>query len=483
MIGWHLNHKEFGNKPWTVQTEALRRAEGRPAFAWFLEMGLGKTSLSLNMFVEHFNNDAVDVMLVVCPYSFTGDWASTPKEWGVPHVHGEVWSKKTPVDEPGDSVRPRVVSVGFETVKTSARRWARELCATQRVMLVVDESLSLANPNSQLTSFVLDISKDCRFVYILNGTPIGNNVMDLWGQLKVVKALDGTNPYAFRNKFAKMGGYMGKVVKGIRNEDKLGALLDGCSFRALKSEWRKELPPKVHRDVLLDMTPKQRAHYDEMLRDFFTELGNIGAEASMVLTQMDKLRQISSGLVMQSGEGDWIENPKNNPKVRALDDLIPGMPGKFVVVHYYRKSGDMLIEHLNNQNLQPAWIKGQMSPTELANQKDRFNNDPACRAIVCQQAASFRGHTIIGGKGKDRASVMVFFENSFSYYERSQIEDRIHRGAQDTTCQYVNLVTSPIDVHVLKAIREKASTAELVDEFVRQARAYILNKRGTANVG
>ncbi len=78
---WHLNHKIYKDKPWAVQEEALRRADGRPRYGHYVEQGLGKSATNLNEFIE--NQFDADLDVVLAPSSFVADWPLLPDEWGV----------------------------------------------------------------------------------------------------------------------------------------------------------------------------------------------------------------------------------------------------------------------------------------------------------------------------------------------------------------------------------------------------------------
>jgi SNF2 family DNA or RNA helicase len=105
----------------------------------------------------------------------------------------------------------------------------------------------------------------------------------------------------------------------------------------------------------------------------------------------------------------------------------------------------------------PAWIKGGMKPDEVAEQKARFNEDPACRIILLQCDAAKYGHTLLGGPGEDdRCRTMIFFENSYSADTRDQIEDRIHRrGQTGESVLYIDLSGSELDRSIVKALQRK----------------------------
>ena len=104
-----------------------------------------------------------------------------------------------------------------------------------------------------------------------------------------------------------------------------------------------------------------------------------------------------------------------------------------------------------------AWIGGGMKPEEVAEQKARFNEDPACRVILLQCDAARYGHTLLGGPGEDdKCRTMIFFENSYSADTRDQIEDRIHRrGQTGESVLYIDLSGSDLDRRIVKALQRK----------------------------
>lgn len=450
---WHLR----GPDPYAVQLEALRRSHNKPRFAYFLEQGLGKTALWLNDYVENFI-DEIDTVLILCPNTFKNDWAAAPAEWGLSGINTAVW--------PHQEMGRRAFNVmNFEAVRSGGYDAIVKLfdkpCA-----LVVDESSAIKNFKSDTARAVLDLAKRASVVRLLNGTPMSQNVMDLFPQLKCVGELNTVNPYAFRNRFAVTGGWMGKQVIGVQNEKELQAILDRCSFRALKKDW-SDLPEKINIPLRLEMTNKQRRHYKELMEDFFTLVGGQEFSAQMVISQMDKLRQVASGLLLDGDKCVLLEEATNNPKIRAALDILENGPGKMIIVHYYTKIGDVIYERMRDKGLNPSFIRGGMSPQEVTGQKAKFNNDPSCRVKVAQITASSRAHTLLGGEGNDRAHKMFFHDHTFSLMDRQQMEDRIHRGAQDKACLYYDPILSPIDEAQLKALSKKQDVASAVVDAVR----------------
>ena len=467
MVNWVLKHAVFGDKPWAVQAEALRRCGGRKRFGYFMEQGLGKTALTFN---DYLIDDDVDLCIVAAPQSFKMDWVMTPDEWGW-DVQTGMWPKTPlPFDWEGG-----LFSINHEALRASAGRDLLELFKKRRCMFVFDESKAISNPTSDVTKATMLLGKYATKVRLLNGTPMTEVVMDLYPQLRMLGEYEGWSPYSFRNRYAEMGGFMGKKIVGLRKDtmNELAERIDRCAFRALKKDWRKDLPPRVMTSVQLIMTDKQREHYLTMLEEFYIAVENDEVTAEMVLTQMGKLRQVTSGFVKKEDSIHWLVKPNENPKLRATLDLLESgaSSSKFIVVHVYKATGHLITDVLRKEGYEPAAINGDMSPEEIIRDKHRFNNDPACRVIVCQERAAHRGHTLLGQAGKDRCSKMVYFENEFSFYQRAQMNDRNHRGAQDEVCHIFDLVASPIDTKTISALTFKQASADFVDEIVAEVRS------------
>lgn len=474
MTRWHLKHKRFGAKPWAVQAEAMKRAAGRKRFGQFLQQGLGKTALDINEFIDV---EDADLNIVLAPNSFVGDWPLAPEEWGVGFLKTGMWGHD-PLPFDWDC---GLYAIGHETLRGSkrARDELLRLFQTRRCMLTFDESSGIKNPESGLARYCLGaLSKEAKYVRLLNGTPMVQNVMDYYPQLRMLGELQGHNPVNFKNRFSVQGGYMGKQTIGINpdHEAELGGILDGCSFRALKKDWRKDMPPQVQQYVHTEMTDRQRAHYQTMMEEFYVMIDgqDDAIIADMVMVQMDKLRQISSCMVMDRVDKQrvvhWIEPPENNPKLKAALDIHSNGIGKSIIVHFYVASGEMLIGACRKEGLNPAWIQGGMKPAEIVEQKRKFNDDPSCRTLIGQQDQTSRGHTLLGQPGKDRCNKIIYYENSFSLLQRSQMNDRNHRGEQDETCNIYDPITSPMDQIAVDILEGKQELADRMDDIVKAIR-------------
>jgi hypothetical protein len=141
-------------------------------------------------------------------------------------------------------------------------------------------------------------------------------------------------------------------------------------------------------------------------------------------------------------------------------EIIGDATGKVIIMAHFKESVSMLYEQLYMFN--PARIIGGMSDTELADEKDKFNNQSDCRTIVTQISVGALGHTLLGQKGMDRCHTMGFFENTYSLEKRRQAEDRNHRWGQDENCLYIDLICSPIDQKCVRALQRKEDVVRAV---------------------
>lgn len=477
MIPWYVKHAVHGDQPWAVQREALNRSEGKAKYGYFLQQGLGKTPLILNDFLHYAD---ASLMLVVAPQSFKLDWLVEADAWGISkELMGKDWTTgfwpRDPI--PFDADKPGIYSINYEAVsRSSAKDQLVRLMDERPVFLTIDESAAIKNNGTGFSKSVVQLAHRAMMVREANGTPLVQNVMDYYPQLRALGEFHGWTSHQFKSRYAKLGGFMGKVVQReeIKNKEELYAVLDRCSFRALKKDWRADMPDQIDIPLHLEMTERQLRHYREMMLDFYTMVNDMEVTAQLILTQMMRLQQISSCLA-STDASKWVmfEEAKDNPKLQATYDIMDSAPGKTIVVHVFKPSGALLRNEMEAKGLRPAVIRGGLTPEQIIEEKRRFNEDPDCRVLIAQQSAAFRGHTLLGDVNSEKNSChrMVFYESSFSYYEYSQIRDRIHRGDASFDCRYYQLRTSPADDHIYDTLASKQDMADTMDKAVAAIRS------------
>jgi len=449
-----------------VQKAALEASKGKAGYAFWMEMGLGKTLTALTEFMGLVDDHKATRLVVVCPNSFKSGWVAEIQKQGIPvdhHIYESGGFNKHFTMRAFQ--KPPVLIVNYEAIRRPQTfEYILQFIKGRNAMIVFDESIQMKTHNSQQTKAGILLAQHFAYARILSGKPITQGPHDLWGQMRAIGQLEGRNYYGFRNAFCRMGGYMNKRVIGAQNEDILSKLIDPHVFRAEKSKWL-DLPPKIYTTREYRMSPQQQAQYNTMEREFVAWIDDEeNVSVDMAITKYIKLAQIQFGfLIDESGKVHQLVEPERNPRIAEIKEIIDSeVTGKVVVVYHHRYAGEVILAALAEYH--PTFIRGNMDDTEITHNRDVFNKDPQCRVICIQSVAGRYGHTLVGGtKPEDHCSTMVFAENTWSLDTRSQLEDRIHRiGQRGESCVYVDLVGSNLDQKVVNALQLKQSIFDAI---------------------
>jgi len=321
--------------------------------------------------------------------------------------------------------------------------------------------------NSKYTKAAFDMNMFATRRLLLSGTPQSQSPMDWWSQLRLIKAIRGVSPPQFKATYCKLGGYMGKQIKGV-NEDKLPELqklISDNGFIASKKDWAADLPDKSWETVNLDMPDDLIKHYRTMELDFYAELGDDDlVTANMVVSALLKLQQISSGFILkENGEAINLIDPKNAPKMVFLKDMVDQSESKIIIFTHFKHSTKLIKEMLAEYT--PCVIEGGMQGEDLQKEVRRFNSSKI-KVMIAQASVGSEGHTILGNPDMG-CYTTIFYENSFSLVTRMQAEDRNHRFGQKNAVTYFDFVSSKIEKKVIEALQKKRDLVETVIGIIR----------------
>lgn len=447
----------FSTVPYEVQERALEKAKGRPGFAYFLEMGLGKTAVTLAEFVSLHGSKRVDTLVVICANANKANWVDEINKMSAPLTY-HVWP--CPVANTVEQVR--VYIMNYEaTITRNGQNHLLWLLNRRGVMLVLDESVHIKNYKARRTKVLIAASGLAKVTRILSGKPVVQGPHDLWAQLRFINAHNGMTYFVFRNTFCKMGGYMAKQVVGVQEAERLYKMVDSSGFRARKADWI-DLPEKIYTTKEVELTPKQKQHYRELYNDLFTIVQDQEIVAPMAMTALLKMQQVVSGFII-SGKMP-IEIEGINPKLNVLLETLEEIEGKVIIFCYFRYSVQKILVALGTKAV------GMMEGLDSAASAKYFNTDPKIRYLVAQVQTGKYGHTLLGGKDDDRCHTTIFYENSYSLDARAQAEDRNHRIGQDRAVGYIDFIASALDKDIIGALQRKEHIAQEVVDNIRSGR-------------
>ena len=459
-----------------VQLEAITRANGQRGFAYYMEMGLGKTLTVLTEFRVLKMCREVERLVVICPNSFKSGWDEEMRKHDI-QLHRIVYeaSRKQRYDQhvrvdPDDGLQAYpldVLIINYEATRTAKGKKAiTDFLGDAEGYLAIDESVKLKNRNAAQTQAIIGKAHKLypkpglvslfKFVRLLSGKPMTQGPHDLWAQMQAIEATQGISYFGWQARFCQMGGWENKQVVGMLNEDLLQQIIAPVSFQAKKKDWLKGLPTKTYTTRRYDLGPVLQLHYDQMEEDFLTYIEGERVAVDVAIAKWEKCSQIQCGFVINDGWAVDIVVPQHNPRALLLCEVLrEEVSGKAIVVYRHKHVGVLLHDHLQDgEGGDVAWIHGGMTPEEIDDQKALFD-EPCSRVMLLQAEAGKYGHTLIGTPD-DPCSTMIFFENSYSLDTRSQLEDRIHRmGAVAESCLYVDLSGSDYDAGITRSLQRK----------------------------
>ncbi len=497
-----LDGVPFKYPPMAHQRTALMLGRDQEAFAYLMDQGTGKTKTLIDDAAHNWREDRIDVVLLFTINSVKTNWVifdsmkdskddmdalETHMPPDVPYAKGvwvssatgrvkQEWKKFEVAITEQVSKRDKLVflAANIESLRLPrAYEFYERICLAfgRRVMMVIDESTIIGKPGSKQTRAAMKLRKHCKMARILSGTPIVKSPLKAYSQFAFLDEdiLRHSSFYSFRNHYAVMGGYENRQVLFYKNLDELSERIASCSFRILKEQCL-ELPPKVYEKRRVEMSPSQMKAYREMREEFFTVNEEAGVvEASIILTQMLRLQQITGGYLPVEGEqgvSTAIIQPQNNPKFREVLNIIEEAGDQRVLIWTrFTKEIEDLVELLNSNGHTALPFYGALSDAEKISVRKRFASDDSLRCIVGNPAA--------GGLGIDEfkaASVVIYVSNSFDTEKRVQSEDRTHRIGSEIHEQitYYDIVCpNTVDMKILSTMRNNAkiSAAVMADEW------------------
>jgi len=245
---------KFKTKPYEHQLKALEMSWNRDTFAYFMEMGTGKTKVLIDNMAMLYDRGKIDGALIICPKGVMGTWYSQELPAHLPnHIENMsvLWQAnitKSQSRKLGNlfktDERLHILIMNVEALSTQkGTDFAEKFMLSHRPLMVVDESTTIKNPRAKRTKNILSMSKMAAYRRILTGSPVTKNPLDLYSQCEFLSHwhLDNESFYSFRNRYAEMktmnfGGRQVQIVAFYKNLEELAEKLKAFSYRVLKKD-------------------------------------------------------------------------------------------------------------------------------------------------------------------------------------------------------------------------------------------------------
>ena len=463
----------FKTKPFEHQLKALKESWNRQVWAWFMEMGTGKTKVCIDNIAVLYDKGKVDRALVIAPNGIKRNWRNELSVHMPDHVEYRVavWSASPKKKEKEELDQLSVMTdqltiliMNIEALSTQrGAEFARKFVFSGSCFMVVDESTTIKNHAARRTKNIMKIAKLAKYRRIMTGSPVTKSPLDLYSQLEFLGGwiLDQSNYYAFRARYAvivqrSVGTHSFQHIIRYQRLDELQDKLKDCSTRVLKSDCL-DLPEKLYTKRSVAMTPEQLKAYVEMKKSAITFFENNPMTAASVLTQMIRLHQITCGHV-KTDDGE-VKAIKNN-RIKELLQVLQETDGKVIIWAVYRHDIQTIEKEIANEygKTSVASYYGDTKDSIRQSIVDDF-------MVADSDLRFFVGNPKTGGYGLTLTSshTVVYYSNDYSLEVRMQSEDRAHRIGQKDKVTYVDLIAEgTIDEKIVKALNSKIDLASKV---------------------
>lgn len=437
--------------PHNYQSYAIDYIETHPVAAVLLDMGLGKTVISLTAIADLlFDSFEAHRILVVAPLRVARDtWPTEISKWQhIKHLTyavavGTVKERKTALSAGADITIINRENLGW-LIDSSGYEFDYD-------MVIIDELSSFKNHKSKRFQSLMKVRPKVKRIIGLTGTPSSNGLMDLWAEFKLLDFGERLGRFIthYRNNYFIPDKRNGEIIYSYKPmpyaEDAIYRKISDITI-SMKSTDHLQMPELITSQYEVQLSEEEEQRYEELKADFILELpeGEITAANAASLT--GKLSQLANGAIYDD-EGNIVEF--HDRKLDALEDIIESANGKPLLVAYWFK-----------HDLQR--IKKRFDVREIKTSKDiiDWNNGDIPVAVIHPASAGHGLNLQAGG------STLIWFGLTWSLELYQQTNARLWRQGQSSGTVVIEHITTKgtIDERILKALSQKeVSQNALID--------------------
>lgn len=500
----------YKSEPFEHQRVEFEYSREMKARALFWEMGCGKTKPTIDSAAWLFLQGKITGLLVIAPKSVAPNWARDEIEKHLPdavraRTRVLLWSTEKSAqvgyqrEMEGALMHDGllVVCMSYDGIKTEVKpgtkrpdgvrklrrgfELAKDLLERRPCMMVLDESPRIKAPDTKVTKRITAVGTRAPYRRILSGTPIANSPFDVYAQVQFLDpffwAKRGCKGWpAFKNTYGKWVTHLQTpaacphpkelrpncgcktfpMLVSYQNLEDLHKVMKEVGSRHLKDEVLT-LPPKMYDKRRFDLLPEQQRMYDTLRSEFMLLLSNGDmVTAPLVITQMVRLQQITSGYV-KTDEGRLLLSGEKNPRVELLREIVDDCPHKLIIWAKFQEDFAQIGEALRKDKVEFVEYHGQTSAGDREAARERFQKDAAVKVFLANPACAGEGLTLTA------ARTVVYYNTSFRLSDRLQSEARPHRIGQEHPVQYIDMIADhTIDEKITDALRDKKDLADLI---------------------
>ena len=427
-------------KPHGYQVKATDRIKQQKHVGLFLDMGLGKTVITLTAIKELIEDFAIWKVLVIAPKRVAEDtWSREHEKWD--HLSGLRISKV--LGTPAQRMKALKAEADIYVIGRDNVKWLVELMGKSWPfdMVVIDELSSFKNPSAQRFKALRKVIPASDRVVGLTGTPSPNGLMDLWAEIYLLDRGErlGTTISAYREKYFRAGARNGYIVYrwepySYSQKEIERKISDICM--SMSAEDYLELPERIDNEIRIRLSPKEMKQYDQMEREQLLRIDDEAVVALNAAAVMNKLLQMANGSVYADG-GDVVRI--HEKKLDALEEISDTTGEPVLVFYSFRHDLEAIKKRIPEAR-------------ELESSDDIARwNQGEIPVLLCHPASVGYGLNL-----QDGGHVIVWYGLTWSLELYQQANARLFRQGQQKAVIIHHLIAEgTVDEQVMRALQHK----------------------------
>lgn len=404
------------------------------------EMGLGKTLQTIAFLMLNKGQKS----MVIAPTSLIYNWESEFKKFApklkIACIHGDKKKREKLIYNISDY---DVVLTSYGTINMDIDLYSN----IKFDNLIIDEGQTIKNPKSKVTLNVKKIKAD--FNLVLTGTPIENNLMELWSIFDFLRPGYLFSEGEFKRKFLKTGDNDIKFLK---------LLIKQFILRRTKKDVLSELPDKKDQTVYVTMEGDQKKIYKNSINVFKKEAKNLNDTIS-ILALLTKLREIALDphLINENYKG---KSAKTEKFMEIIKDTVKKEKKKVLVFSQFTGMLDIIKTRMDKEKIGYYYLDGSTKASERVKLCNEFNKKKRTKVFLISLKA--------GGTGLNLTSAekVIHIDPWWNPAVENQATDRAHRIGQKNEVDVIKLITKGTIEEKIMILKEEKSKmiSELLDD-------------------
>lgn len=445
-------------KPHNYQQYAINFITHNPITAVLLDMGMGKTAITL-MAIDYLMYEYFEIVkvLVICPLRVTRTWRDEVNKWEqlsgyrLSIVTGTVVQRKKALAADAD-----IYIINRENVP-----WLVEKSGVpfDFDMVVIDELSSFKNHQTARHKALMKARPFIKRIVGLTGTPASQGLMDLFAEFKVLDFGERLGRFIgqFRLNYFRPDKVNGNIVYSYKllpgAEEKIYEKIQDITI-SMKAVDFLDMPELINTEYPVYLDESEQEKYEGLKKDLILSTSEHEVTAANAASLVNKLSQMANGAVYTDDEDIITFHDK---KLDALEDIIESANGKpLLVAYWFKHDYTRIVEKLNKIGVKYMKIDSDESIT-------KWNNREIPVALIHPASA---GHGLNLQQG---GNTMVWFGITWSLELYQQCVCRLYRqGQTEGTVTIIHLITQgTVDEKIMKALSEKDNTQSALIEAVK----------------